>query len=65
MGKINGQVTLEQIQDKMVNVITTTTSRDVVQTRGGIRIDVMIQTVIQSLGDRVVGVNFVIPIHKK
>jgi hypothetical protein len=41
------------------NTITTTTSRDVVQTRGGIRTEVMPQTVIQSLGDRVVGVNFV------
>ena len=41
------------------NTITTTTSRDVVQTRGGIRTDVMPQTVIQSLGDRVIGVNFV------
>ena len=39
--------------------ITTTTSRDVVQTRGGIRTDVMPVSVIQSLGDRVVGVNFV------
>jgi hypothetical protein len=39
--------------------ITTTTNRDVVQTRGGIRTDVMPVSVIQSLGDRVVGVNFV------
>ena len=39
--------------------VTTTTSRDVVQTRGGIRTEVMPQTIIQSLGDRVVGVNFV------
>ena len=39
--------------------VTTTTSRDVVQTRGGIRTEVGPQTVIQSLGDRVVGINFV------
>ena len=39
--------------------ITTTTSRDVVQTRGGVRTEIVPQTIIQSLGDRVVGVNFV------
>jgi len=32
---------------------------DVVQTRGGIRSEIVPQTVLQSLGDRVVGVNFV------
>ena len=41
------------------NVVTTTTNRDVVQTRGGVRTEVGPQTVIQSLGDRVVGINFV------
>ena len=39
--------------------VTTTTSRDVIQTRGGVRTEVGPQTVIQSLGDRVVGINFV------
>ena len=38
---------------------TLTTSVDVVQTRSGIRTDLVPQTVTQSLGDRVVSVNFV------
>jgi len=39
--------------------IIRTDSRDVVQTRGGVRSEIVPQTVLQSLGDRVVGVNFV------
>ena len=38
---------------------TATTSVDVVQTRNGIRTNLVPQTVTQSLGDRVVAVNFV------
>ena len=45
--------------DQSGNQITTTTTVDVVQTRAGIRTDVVPQTVIQSLGDRVVAINFV------
>ena len=37
----------------------TTTSRRVVQTRSGIRTDIVPQTVLRSFGDRVVSVNFV------
>ena len=38
---------------------TTTTTVDVIQTRNGIRTDIVPQTVTQSLGERVVSVNFV------
>jgi hypothetical protein len=41
------------------NEIVTTTTVDVVQTRSGIRTDLVPQTVTQSLGDRVVAINFV------
>ena len=41
------------------NTITTTTNVDVVQTRAGIRTDIIPKTVTQSLGDRVIAVNFV------
>ena len=41
------------------NTVTTTTTVDVVQTRSGIRTDIVPQTITQSLGDRVVAVNFV------
>jgi hypothetical protein len=41
------------------NTIVTTTSTDVIQTRGGIRTDLVPQTVTHSLGDKVVAVNFV------
>jgi len=37
----------------------TTTNVDVVQTRRGVRTDIVPQTVVQSFGDRVLGVNFV------
>ena len=46
-------------RSQMGNKITTTTSVDVVQTRAGIRSEIIPQTVTQSLGDRVVSVNFV------
>ena len=36
-----------------------TTSRDVVQTRGGVRTTIVPQTLRQSLGNRVISVNFV------
>ena len=38
--------------------LITTTTVDVVQTRRGIRTDLVPQTVVQSLGDRVVAINF-------
>ena len=41
------------------NQITTTSTVDVVQTRGGIRTNIIPQTQRQSLGDRVLAVNFV------
>ena len=44
-GKINGQVILDQTLLKMEEQSLQTTSRDVVQTRGGIRTEVGPQTI--------------------
>jgi hypothetical protein len=41
------------------NALVSTTNRDVVQTRAGIRTTIIPQTIRQSLGNRVVSVNFV------
>ena len=55
-GKINGQVILEQTQVVEEDRLVETTSRDVVQTRSGIRTTIVPQTLRQSLGDRVISV---------